>query len=260
VPTTSPQDWLDKSVDRIFTADCRKFLPKVPDGVVDLVLVDLPYGTTRNHWDVTLDLELLWEQWWRVLKPGGVVVLTATQPFTSILITSNPADFKVEWIWRKTIGSGQLNIAHQPLRIHESVLAFYRTRPTYNEQLTQGPPYSVSRTALAKGPGYNPQRPSTKVNTGFRHATTILTIPNPRIKGGHPTGKPVALFEYFISTYTNPGELVLDHCIGAGTTAIAALNTGRHFIGVESDVDYARAARAAVTARTKLLRAATEPK
>jgi site-specific DNA-methyltransferase (adenine-specific) len=230
--------------------------------VVDLVLVDLPYGTSQNHWDVSLDLDNLWEQWWRVLKPNGVVVLTATQPFTSILITSNLADFKVEWIWRKTIGSGQLNISHQPLRVHESVLAFYRARPTYNEQRTQGSPYEIARDASAPGPGYNAQRPSSKVNTGFRHANTVLTVPNPRTKGGHPTGKPVALFEYFISTYTNPGDLVLDHCIGSGTTAVAAINTDRHFIGVESDPVYARAARKAITAASKahsLAQQATTP-
>jgi site-specific DNA-methyltransferase (adenine-specific) len=219
------------------------FLPTVPDHSVDLVLVDLPYGTSRNKWDSVLDLDALWTQWWRILKANGVVVLTAAQPFTSVLVCSDIADFKIEWIWKKTIGSGQLNISHQPLRMHESVLVFYRRKPIYNEQQLPGKPYTIERKATFEGPGYNQQQPSAKVNSGFRHANTVLSVANPRIKGGHPTQKPVELFEYFIKTYSNEGDLVLDHCIGAGTAAVAAIRTGRRYIGVELDADYFKMAQ-----------------
>jgi len=225
-------------VGRVFLADCMEFLGTIPDGSIDMVLCDLPYGTTRNSWDSVLDLGTLWGHYWRVLKPSGVVVLTAAQPFTSTVVASNFKDFKVEWIWEKSVGSGQLNISHQPLRMHESVLVFYRKRATYNEQLSTGAPYSISRRATFKGPGYNPQRASKKDNSGWRHATTILRVPNPRVKGGHPTQKPVELFEYLIRTYSNPGEVVLDHCIGAGTTAVACIRCGREFIGVDSNEEY----------------------
>lgn len=229
-------------LDRSFETDCLELLPKLPDGSVDLVLCDLPYGTTRNRWDSVLPMDELWSHYWRILKPNGVVALTAAQPFTSILVCSNLDDFKVEWIWEKTIGSGQLNIRHQPLKTHESVVVFYRGRPTYNPQMTVGTPYSVKRKG-AESQGYNAQRDVSVVNTGTRYPTTVQRVSNPRIKGGHPTQKPQRLMEYFIETYSEPGDVVLDHCLGSGTTAAAAIATGRRFIGVENDPEYASAAR-----------------
>lgn len=233
-----PVKGIDPYLGQIIHGDCMKLLPLLPSAAVNLVLCDLPYGTSRNKWDSVLDLEVLWVQWWRILKDNGVVCLTAAQPFTSVLVTSNLADFKVEWVWAKTVGSGQLNIRHQPLRMHESVLVFYRRRPTYNEQRMPGMPYTVHRKATYEGPGYNAQRGSFKQNTGFRHAQSVLYVPNPRVKGGHPTQKPVPLFEYLIKTYSHPGDIVLDHCIGSGTTAVAALRTGRRFIGMEIEAVY----------------------
>lgn len=241
---------IDSLINQVLAADCLKLLPQLPSGSIDLVLCDLPYGTSQNRWDSTLPMDELWAQYWRLLKPNGVVVLTAAQPFTSTLVTSNLRDFKVEWIWQKTIGSNQLNIAHQPLRNHESVLVFHRRRPTYNPQMTSGEPYALERRA-ASSQGYNEQRDVSVVNPGIRFPKTVLLFPNPRIPGGHPTQKPQALMEYFIETYSNPGDVVLDHCLGSGTTAVAAIETGRCFIGIESDKRYAAAAQQRVSAYVK---------
>jgi site-specific DNA-methyltransferase (adenine-specific) len=240
-----PDPLLTPWLDQITTGDCLTLLPHLPDQSVHLILADLPYGTTRNKWDSIIDLPSLWAQYERVITANGAIVLTAAQPFTSILVTSNLHLFKYEWIWAKTIGSGQLNIHHQPLRAHESVLVFYRKPPTYHPQMTSGDPYTIHRKASDwTDRGYNNQRDHTAANTGVRHPKTVLTIANPRITGGHPTQKPVDLFTYLIRTYTNPGDIVLDNVIGSGTTAVAAQRTGRHFIGMELDPGYAAAARA----------------
>jgi site-specific DNA-methyltransferase (adenine-specific) len=243
----------DQYLDQVLSGDCLDLMPRLPDGSVDLILCDLPYGTTRNKWDSTIDLDRLWAEYHRILKPNGAVVLTAAQPFTSVLVVSNLTEFKVEWIWSKTIGSGQLNIRHQPLRTHESVLVFYRKTPVYHPQMTAGTPYAFTRKATYEGPGYNAQRDVDVVNKGERHPKTVLDVPNPRTKGGHPTQKPVPLFEYFIKTYSNPGDVVLDNCIGAGTTAVAAINTGRHFIGMELDSAYVKMSKANIKAARKAL-------
>lgn len=204
-----------------------------------MVLADLPYGTTRNRWDSVIDLPSLWEQYERVITDNGAIVLTAAQPFTSVLTCSNLALFKYEWIWSKTIGSGQLNAKKQPLRTHESVLVFYKKQPVYNAQMTQGTPYRARRAGSAwTDRGYNTQRDHEVENAGTRVPKSVLLVPNPRIRGGHPTQKPLALFEYLIRTYTNPGAVVLDNVIGSGTTAVAALNTGRHFVGMEDNPEY----------------------
>lgn len=233
--------------------DCLELLGDLPDHSIDLILADLPYGTTRNRWDSVIDIDALWSQYRRVSKPNAAIVLTAAQPFTSILVCSNLAMFKVEWIWSKTIGSGQLNIGHQPLRTHESVLTFYAKKPTYNPQLIKGDPYAVDRKPTYEGPGYNRQRRVQVTNEGIRQPKTVLTVPNPRIRGGHPTQKPVALFEYFIRTYSNPGDVVLDNVMGAGTTAVAALRTGRRFVGMDLDADYVAMSRRNIAdARTAL--------
>lgn len=230
-------------VGKIHEGPCLDLLPLVPTGSVDMILADLPYGTTKNRWDSVIDLDELWEQYERVIKQNGAIVLTAAQPFTSVLTCSNLKMFKYEWVWSKTIGSGQLNAKKQPLRTHETVLVFYKKPPTYNAQMSEGTPYTAKRAGSQwDGRGYNSQVDHEVENTGTRVPKSVLLIPNPRIKGGHPTQKPVALFEYLIRTYTNEGEVVLDNVIGSGTTAIAALNAGRQFIGMERDPDYAASA------------------
>lgn len=221
--------------DKILLGDCLKLMPLLEDNSIDLILADLPYAVSQNSWDTIIPFDKLWEQYERVIKPNGAIILTATQPFTSMLVMSNLKMFKYEWVWSKTIGSGQLNAKKQPLRTHESVLVFYKKPPTYNPQLSEGTPYHAKRKAEFAGSGYGQQAPSETKNEGTRLPKSILPISNPRIKGGHPTQKPVELMEYLIKTYTNAGETVLDNVVGSGTTAVAALNTGRHFIAMEAD-------------------------
>jgi len=228
----------------IWQGDCIPLMRAMPAQSVDLILADLPYGTTRNRWDSIIPLDELWACYRHVLAPHGCVVLTAAQPFTSTLVTSNLAWFRYEWIWSKTIGSGQLNIHHQPLRVHESVLVFSPARPPYNPQMTAGTPYTITRKAADwNGRGYSNQSAHTSRNEGQRWPKSVLPVANPRIKGGHPTQKPVALMEYLIRTYTNEDHIVLDNVIGSGTTAEAARNTNRRWIGMELDPHYVRQAR-----------------
>jgi len=224
--------------DRIIQGCCLQVLETIQPASIDMILCDLPYGTTRNKWDSIIPLNKLWYQYLRIIKPNGAIVLTAVQIFASQLIMSNPRLFKYDWIWEKTISSGQLNVNKQPLRRHEHILVFYKKQPIYNQQFTKGEPYSIERKVTFKGEGYNKQVASQKINDGYRHPTSILYFPNPRIRNGHPTQKPVALFEYLIKTYTNEGDIVLDNCIGSGTTAVAAINTRRHFIGIELSRKY----------------------
>jgi site-specific DNA-methyltransferase (adenine-specific) len=232
---------------QLLFGDSLDMMAKLPDSSVDMILADLPYAVSRNAWDTIIPVEPMWEQYERVIKDNGAIVLTATQPFSSLLVMSNPKLFKYEWIWQKTIGSGQLNAHKQPLRNHESVLVFYKKPPVYNKQLTEGTPYHAKRKATFEGPGYNAQTPSETKNTGTRLPKSVLLVPNPRIKGGHPTQKPVELFRYLIRTYTNPNDLVLDNAIGSGTTAVAAVLEGRRFIGVDNDPVYYEMASQRVT-------------
>lgn len=228
---------------KIICGNCLKEIKKIPDKSVDMILCDLPYGTTRNKWDSVIPLEELWEQYERVIKDNGAIVLTTVQIFASQLIMSRPNLFKYDLIWKKTIASGQLNVNIQPLRTHENILVFYKKKPVYNQQMTEGKPYTINRKAICKGEGYNKQTDSYKKNDGFRHPTSVLEFSNPRIKGGHPTQKPVALFEWLVKTYTNKGDLVLDNTIGSGTTAIACLATNRNYIGIELNKKYCTMAK-----------------
>ena len=251
---------LDRWVGRVHSGDCLDLMPQMPAGSVDMVLADLPYGTTRNRWDSVIDLDALWDCYRHVTTPEAAIVLTAAQPFTSVLVCSNLDEFRYEWIWSKTVGSGQLNARRQPLRTHESVLVFYRRQPTYNAQLTEGTPYRATRTATNwEGRGYNGQRDHEVVNNGTRVPKSVLHVPNPRIRGGHPTQKPLDLFTYLINTYTNPGDVVLDNVLGSGTTAEAALRTGRAWIGMENDPTYLTMARDRIAATHADLTGHTPP-
>jgi len=225
----------------LYLGDCLSIMTQIPDESIDMILCDLPYGTTNNKWDIIIPFEPLWQQYERIIKPNGAMVFTASQPFTSLLVMSNPKLFKYEWIWEKTIGSGQLNINIMPLKVHESILVFYKNKPIYNQQFSEGTPYTITRK-IKQIATYNKQKNHTRVNEGLRYPKSIIKVSNPRIKGGHPTQKPVALFEYLIRIYTNEKNIVLDNCIGAGTTAIACINTNRQYIGIEINKDYFRKA------------------
>jgi site-specific DNA-methyltransferase (adenine-specific) len=217
--------------------DCLSALLDFPDDYVDCIITDLPYGTTNNKWDTVIDLDQLWGQYKRVIKPGGNIILFGSQPFTSQLIVSNPDMFKYELIWEKTIGSGQLNIKTIPLKVHENILVFTDKIQTYNEQLTAGTPYSINRKGHNQST-YNQQGDSSKHNEGYRHARSVIKFSNPRIRDGHPTEKPVELLQYLVKTYSNPKDKVLDSCMGCGSTGMAAVLEGRRFIGIEKDKTY----------------------
>ncbi len=226
----------------LWHGDCLELMRGLPDASVDMVLCDLPYGTTQNRWDAVIPFEPLWVEYRRVCK--GAIVLTAAQPFTSALVMSNPGDFKYDWCWKK-IGkaTGHLNAKKMPLRDKEDVLVFYRSQPVYNPQFTSGVPYKNKAGKDHSGKSsmsdnYGEFSNFRYDNDGVRYPRQVLEFS--RVERGtvHPTQKPVALMEYMIRTYTNQGDTVLDNTMGSGTTGVACLNTGRRFIGIERERKY----------------------
>jgi DNA modification methylase len=232
----------------LLLGDCLERMGEIPDGAVDMVLCDLPYGTTACKWDSVIPFEPLWAHYWRLLKPTGAILLTAAQPFTSALVMSQPERFRDEWVWHKNSGSNFANAARQPLREHESVLVFSTGITTYNpqrrqrlnersEKATARPIHGSSRGQHVLG-----LKPIVKqYDPASRNPGTVLQFDSVANAGGHklhPTQKPVALMEYLIRTYTNEGDTVLDNTMGSGTTGVACANTGRKFIGIERDPTY----------------------
>ena len=224
-------------LNKIYNEDCLVGMKDIPDKSVDMILCDLPYGTTRNKWDTVLPLDWLWDEYNRIIKDSGAIVLTAQTPFDKVLGASNIENLKYEWIWVKPSGTGHLNAKKMPLKNHENILVFYKKLPTYNPQMTKGTPYTQKSGRASSN--YNPQERVTTVNEGYRYPLTVQKFKSE--KGLHPTQKPVELFEYLIKTYTNDGETVLDNCMGSGTTAIACINTNRNYIGFELDEGYYKA-------------------
>jgi site-specific DNA-methyltransferase (adenine-specific) len=224
---------------KLMLGDCLEVMGGIEDGSVDLVLCDLPYGTTACKWDFVIDPVELWKHYYRVCKANAAMVFTAAQPFTTTLASSNIKDFRYEWIWEKPQGTNPMNAKVMPLKNHENILVFYRKKPTYNPQMTQGTPYGGFASQTAKiGEVYGSAQSKHRDNPeGTRYPKTVLKFAQER-GGLHPTQKPVALMEYLILTYSNPGETVLDNCLGSGTTGVAAYNTGRNFIGIEQDPTY----------------------
>lgn len=227
---------------RLENGDCLDVMQTLPSASVDLILCDLPYGTTQNKWDSIIPLDRLWAEYWRIAKPNAAIVLTATQPFSSALVMSDQRRFKYEWIWRKSRVTGVLNAKRQPLRTHEVVLVFYRDQPTYNPQGLEdcnrrtGTGH-VSGKSSANYGGIKQTDDNRYLQTQTGYPRSVLDIASIG-STVHPTQKPVALMEYLIRTYTNPGDTVLDNCMGSGTTGVAAVQTGRKFIGIERDPDY----------------------
>lgn len=215
----------------------------IPDGSVDMVLCDLPYGTTRNKWDAVIPFGPLWEQYRRVIKENGAIVLFSDGRFTFSLVGSNLQDWKYTLVWDKGYPSGFLNANKMPLRQHEEIQVFYRKAPTYNPQKTPGAPSHAKGKAADSG--------TAKVNNNYgnykvvdnskelgamKHPISILRFPKVHpSKALHPTQKPVDLCKYLVLTYTNPGDTVLDNCMGSGSTGVACVETGRDFIGIEKD-------------------------
>jgi DNA modification methylase len=242
-------------MNRSYLGDCLEIMPDIADKSIDMILCDLPYGTTDCKWDVIIPFEPLWDQYKRIIKNNGAIVLTACQPFTSMAVMSNLKWFKYDWVWKKTSGTAFLNAKKQPLRDKEDILVFYKKQPTYNPQYKKGLPYKnkygktikISKAGettygtFSKGEGFGNN------NNGFRYPKTIIEFQEHRNIGSnkereinciHPTQKPVALFEYLIKTYTNEGDLVLDNCAGSFTTAIACINTNRKYICIEKEEEY----------------------
>jgi len=242
--------------------DCFDVMAKLPDASVDMVLCDLPYGTTQNKWDSVLPLDALWREYWRIAKPNAAVVLTASQPFTSALIMGQIQHFRYEWIWKKNMGSGFAAAKYQPMRYHESVLIFYKQRPVYNPQPTarnSTASENVCKRPVRSGANKSNHTPMSTVmrqydpkSKGPESVLSFDSVPNGGGGKLHPTQKPVDLFEYLIRTYTNEGMTVLDNTAGSGTTAIAAERSNRRWICIERDEGYAAKAieriRAEITA------------
>lgn len=234
-------------LNRIYNEDCLEGMKRIPDKSVDMILCDLPYGTTRNKWDSIIPLEPLWEQYNRVIKDNGAIVLTAQTPFDKVLGMSNLNNLKYEWIWEKPQGTGHLNAKKMPLKNHENILVFYKKLPEYNPQMRIGTPYTQKSGRPSSN--YGEQVRVVTENNGFRYPLSVLKF-NPE-KGLHPTQKPVHMFEYLIKTYTNENGIVLDNAIGSGTTAIACMNTNRNFIGFELDETYFNIANERIANHTK---------
>lgn len=213
-------------------------MPTLADQSVDMVLADLPYGTTRCAWDCELDLQRLWKEYRRICR--GPVVLFAQTPFDKVLGASNLRELRYEWIWEKTNATGHLNAKRAPMKAHENVLVFYRRQPTYNPIKTTGHPRKTAAKWGDGSPIYGKQVLDGKVyDSAERYPRSVLTFPSDKQRSKlHPTQKPVALCEYLIQTYTEPGSVVLDNCMGSGTTGVGALNAGRRFIGIEKDAGY----------------------
>lgn len=232
--------------------DCLELMARIPSGSVDMVLCDLPYGTTQNKWDTVIPFELLWKEYWRVCKPNAAIVLTAAQPFTSALVMSQINTFKYDWSWNKKLTTGHLNAKNRPMRQHEDILIFSKDKTVYNPIKTFGKPNKKPTTTIGADKVRNGFGKHKNVSSDYgieKFPTSIIEIEKTHSKYViHPTQKPVALFEYLIRTYTNPGETVLDNCAGSGTTAIAAERTGRRWICIEKDFTYWAGAYARVYA------------
>ena len=219
--------------------DCLELMKGIPDGSIDMILADLPYGTTACKWDTIIPFEPLWEQYERVIKDNGAIVLTASQPFTSALVMSNPKMFKYSWVWDKVKPSGFQVAKYRPMMRQEDVLVFGKGRINYNPIMTLREKVKTSRVYSSSDS--NPLKNNDGKNRTYTHKypQSILTFSNAVQKGKvHPTQKPVPLFEYLIKTYTNEGDTVLDNVMGSGTTGVACINTNRNFIGMELEEKY----------------------
>jgi DNA modification methylase len=228
----------------LLQGDCLELMKQIPDASIDMILCDLPYGTTACAWDSVIPFDAMWAEYRRTAKQNAAIVLTASQPFTTALIASNMRDFRYTWIWEKEQGVNFLLAKKQPMKVHEDVCVFYRQHPTYNPQMTAGKPYISGKGNSGEVTG-SVAKVQTE-NAGTRYPRSIQAIK--RQTGLHPTQKPIALMEYMIRTYTNHGDTVLDNCMGSGTTGVACMNSGRKFIGMEMNAGYFAAASARIAA------------
>ncbi|WP_236570682.1 DNA-methyltransferase [Paenibacillus sp. An7] len=228
---------LKELINNIFEADCLVKMKEIPDKSIDMILCDLPYGTTQNKWDSVIPLDLLWNEYNRIIKDNGAIVLTCNGIFTSILMLSNIKGFKYKWIWEKSKATNFLNAKKQPLRKYEEICVFYKKQPIYNPQMTIGEPYSKGIRKNQLTGSYGDFQPVLVESTGERYPTDIIYFKTAESEGPvyHPTQKPVELGRYLVKTYTNPGAVVLDNTCGSGSFLVSAVLEGRNFIGIEKN-------------------------
>lgn len=224
-------------INQLFEGDCLKYLKQFPDNSIDMVLCDLPYGTTQNKWDSVIPLSKLWKEYERVVKDNGAIVLTSQGLFTAQLMMSNPKMFKYKWIWEKSKPTNFLNAKKQPLRKYEDVCVFYKKQPTYNPQMTKGEPYNKGIRKNQLSGSYGDFQPVHVHSDGERYPIDIIYFKTAESEGRviHPTQKPIELGRYLVRTYSNPGDLILDNTFGSGSFLVAALLEGRNFVGVEKN-------------------------
>lgn len=223
--------------------NCLELMKDIPSHSIDMILCDLPYGTTSCKWDIIIPFEPLWEEYKRIIKNNGAIALFGKQPFTSFLIQSNLKWWRYELIWEKEKGTDFGNANRKPLNAHESIQIFYNKQPTYNKQMLPGQPYTKKnyRNNDEEDLNFKSDNSGVWVNKGERTPITVLKFARDNIHKGtnlHPTQKPVKLLEWLIKSYTNENELVLDNCMGSGSTGVACINTNRNFIGYELEPNY----------------------
>lgn len=243
---------------KLLRGDCLELMRGIPDGSVDMILCDLPYGVTRNKWDSELALDALWPEYKRIIKPNGAICLHADGLFMAKLMLSEPRLWRYNLIWSKVHSSGFLNANRMPLRLTEEICVFYKKQPTYNPQKTEGAKSHSKGRAAGKDTaeagfayhnyGKHVIVDNSEAHGSMKYPTSLLTFQRPHpSKARHPTEKPVPLLEWLIRTYTNPGDLVLDNCMGSGSTGVACVNTGRRFIGMELDEHYFEIAQSRIS-------------
>ena len=223
-------------INKVYLGDCLSIMPSIRDKSIDMILCDLPYGVTACKWDIVIPLEPLWTQYKRIIKDRGAIVLTASQPFTSVLVMSNLKWFKYEWIWDKKQQGNHGLAKYQPLKIHENILVF--GGKNYFPQMVKGKARKKGGYGMGNSIATGMKEIEPRLSDEY-YPKSILEVSNAKKKGNlHPTQKPVALFEYLIKTYTNEGDLVLDNCAGSGTTGVACRNLNRNYILIEKEPEY----------------------
>ena len=232
---------IETFLNNVIEGDYLEIMKQLPDNSIDMVLCDLPYGTTQNKWDSVIPLDELWKQYRRIVKDEGAIVLTSQGMFTAELMVSNPKMFRYKWVWEKSKSTNFLNAKKQPLRKHEDVCVFYKKQPVYHPQMIEGEPYDKGIRKNQLSGSYGDFQPVHVHSDGKRYPTDIIYFKTAESEGKvfHPTQKPVELGRYFVRTYTNPGDVVLDNTSGSGSFLVAALLEGRNFIGIEKNENVA---------------------
>lgn len=231
----------------IYNEDCLETMQKLEDKSIDLILCDLPYGVTKNNWDIVIPFDKLWKQYNRIIKDNGAIILFGSQPFTTLLIYNNLKYFRYSLVWEKNKFSDFLNAKRKPMKTNEDICIFYKKQPTYNIQYTYGEPYTRWNTqkAVDKQSNYGEHKNNVSTSDGKRLPTTILKF-NRVERPKHPTQKPIDLLKWLILSYSNENDIVLDNCMGVGSTGIAAKLTNRRFIGIEINKEYFNEAKKAL--------------